>query len=117
MSPSELIDSQINKAEGWKKTVMQELRNLLNSPEYGLEEDWKWSVGVWTKNGKPVCAFSAFKDYVKLNFFNGVQLQDEQKLFNSGLESKKHRSINCFETDTLNKKAIKDLINAAILFS
>jgi hypothetical protein len=117
MSPSQLIDDQISKAEGWKGELMKDIRTLINSSTTELEEDWKWSVGVWTKEGKPVCAFSAFKDYVKLNFFHGAQLQDEQQLFNSGLDSKKHRSINFYEIDVLNKKAIKDLLSNALLIS
>jgi hypothetical protein len=36
-----------------------------------------------------VCSIGAFKQAVKINFFQGAFLEDPQKLFNAGLDAKK----------------------------
>lgn len=113
MNPSELIDKQIADVGGWKGELMARLRNLVHEVDPDMQEDWKWDVGVYVHNGM-VCAVSAFKDHVKINFFKGAQLKDPNKLFNSGLESKRNRSINFAEGDKVNEQAIKSLIKEAI---
>jgi hypothetical protein len=64
-----------------------------------------------------VCAISGFKDHVKFNFFKGAYLPDRKGLFNSGLDSKEHRSINFAEDDKLDKSALKELIKAAVSYN
>jgi hypothetical protein len=68
---------------------------------------------VWSRNGL-VLAVGAFKETVKINFFQGAALSDPQKLFNAGLEAKKTRAIDVHENDEINEPALKDLIRAAI---
>lgn len=107
------IDRYIAGYTGWRGERLAQLRNLIheNGPE--LREEWKWNCPVWTKNG-PVCAVSAFKNHVKINFFKGVLLEDTGGLFNSGLDSKHHRSINISEADELNEPALSAIIRQAV---
>lgn len=102
----------INSFDDWRGNTLKELRELINATD--LHEGFKWSVPVWTGN-KMVCAISGFKDHVKINFFKGAHLSD-QSAFNSGLDSKDHRSINISSTDKLDKAAIKQLILAAVAY-
>lgn len=113
MTPSELIDNQIQEAGGWKAEIMTQLRKLVHDADPEIQEEWKWDVGVYTHKGM-VCAISAFKDHVKINFFKGAELQDPEKLFNNGFTSKKHRSIDFKEGDKLNETALKKLIQIAV---
>jgi hypothetical protein len=64
-----------------------------------------------------MCAISGFKDHVKLNFFKGAYLPDPKSMFNSGLDSKEHRSINFSEDDRLDKSAIAQLIRDAVAYN
>jgi hypothetical protein len=68
---------------------------------------------VFTHNGM-VCAISAFKDHVKINFFKGSELKDPHKLINAGLESKRNRAIDFAEGDTIDEAKLKDLIKEAV---
>ena len=113
MTPSEQIDQQIKEAGGWKGEMMTKLRKLVHGADPDIQEEWKWDVGVYVHNGM-VCAISAFKDHVKINFFKGAELEDPEKLFNNGLDSKKHRSIDFSEGDKLNESAIISLIKYAV---
>lgn len=113
MTPSEQIDKQIQEAGGWKAEIMTKLRKLVHDADPQIEETWKWDTGVYVHNGM-VCAISAFKDHVKINFFKGALLEDPDKLFNNGFTSKKHRSIDFSENDNLNKEGVKGLILEAV---
>lgn len=93
---------------------MEGFRKLVNSTAPELKEDWKWSVGVWVYGKKPVIAFSTFKDHVKFNFFRGSELTEFSKVFNNGLESKNHRSIDLSQEDKLDTVTLKKVILAAL---
>jgi uncharacterized protein YdeI (YjbR/CyaY-like superfamily) len=48
--------------------------------ETGLIEEIKWSVPVYTYNGKNVVTVNALKESANIGFFKGVLLADEYKL-------------------------------------
>ncbi len=64
-----------------------------------------------------VCAISAFKDHVKINFFKGAYLPDPDGIINNGLESKEHRSIDFAQGDAINKKALTALVAEAAKYN
>jgi len=51
---------------------------------------------------------------VKLTFSHGAHLPDPEQLFNAGLEGNAWRAIDFFEGDTINVRALKTLIRAAV---
>ena len=109
---SVLIDEEIAKLQDWRGDLMARLRGLINKADPRLKEDWKWKTAVWTSYGN-VCALGAFKDSVKLNFFNGASLKDPHHLFNGGLDAKASRSIDFKKGDPINESAVRDLVRAA----
>ncbi len=111
--PSQLIDKQIANTPGWKGDLLKKLRKLIHEADSEIAEEWKWDVPVFTHNGM-VCAISAFKDHVKINFFKGSLLKDQYKLINAGLESKKNKAIDFSEGDKIDEAKIKDLIREAV---
>jgi hypothetical protein len=110
---SDKIDQQINSYDDWRGDLLKRLRKLIHETDPEIQEEWKWDVPVFTKNGM-VCAISAFKDHVKINFFKGSQLKDPHKLINAGLESKKNKAIDFAEGDQLDETKLKDLIKEAV---
>lgn len=113
MTPSQQIDAQIASFHDWRGPVMAALRSLVLKADPTLVETWKWGTGVWTSNGM-VCAISAFRDHVKINFFKGAQLSDPHHIFNNGLESKQHRSLDLFEGDDIPASAITTFVRSAV---
>ena len=112
MNPSELIDEQIAGLGDWRGELYARLRALVNAADPSLSEDWKWGTAVWVNPGT-VCAVSAFKDHVKMNFFKGASLPDPHGLFNSSLEAKKTRAIDFFKGQPVDEGAITELVQAA----
>ena len=116
METSKIIDKQINNLKDWRGELLKKLRKIILSTDKELKEEFKWGVPVYTKNGL-VCAISAFKDHVKMNFFKGAHLKDNNKLLNAGLDSKDHRAIDFSENFKLNESKIKELVKEAIAFN
>src|SRR2546422_234612 len=111
-SASAMIDQQIAELTDWRGAVFARLRKLINEADAGLVEDWKWGTAVWNRKGN-VCALGAFKDHLKINFFQGAALEDRHQLFNAGLEAKTTRSIDINQGDTIDEAALRQLIRAA----
>ncbi len=113
MTPDQQFDERIKELGDWRGELLMKLRRMIESAGPDLKLEWKWGTSIWTQNGL-VVGTSAFKDHVKINFLKGSRLPDPHKLFNSGLDSKDHRSINFAEGDDINQAGIKDLVRAAI---
>ena len=113
MNPSQLIDKQIAELPDWRGKMLARLRKVIREADPRIEEEWKWSTAVWSHDGL-VVAVGAFKDKLKVNFFQGASLPDPKNLFNAGLESKKSRGIDLKEGDEIDEAALKALVRAAV---
>jgi hypothetical protein len=82
MNPSERIDTHIAELADWRGHMVARLRKLIHDADPDITEEWKWETAVWSHQGL-VCAVGAFKQAVKMNFFQGALLEDPQKLFNA----------------------------------
>lgn len=116
LNPTQRITLYIEELAGWRGDRLAWLRKLILEVEPSILEEWKWETPVWSKKGN-VLAFGAFKDHIKINFFNGALLDDPQGLFNAGLDAKKTRAIDIHEGDTLSKDSLGDLIRRAVAFN
>jgi hypothetical protein len=117
MPPHPKVDEQISNAKPWQQKILTEFRSLITSLDSNIVEEFKWSTAVWTINKKLICAATPFKNHVKINFFDGAFLADPDKLLNSGLDAKNHRSIDILESQNLEKNAIKELIFSAVEYA
>jgi hypothetical protein len=115
-SPSELITNQIEELADWRGKLLAQLRQLILDAAPDLTEEWKWGTAVWVHTGN-ILAAGAFKDHVKINFFEGAALDDPSKLFNAGFEAKATRAIDFHEGDRINAAALKELVRAAVALS
>ncbi len=68
---------------------------------------------VWSHDGI-IAVANAHKGKVKLTFAHGARLPDPDKLFNAGLEGSTWRAIDFFEGATINARALKTLVRAAV---
>ena len=68
---------------------------------------------MWSHDGI-ICTGETYKSYVKMTFAKGASLDDPSGLFNSSLEGNTRRAIDIHEGDTINEKALKALIRAAV---
>lgn len=107
------INNQIAELSDWRGSLIARLRQLIHDAVPDITEEWKWGTPVWSENGL-VCSAGAFKDHVKLNFFQGAFLPDPKHLFNAGLDAKATRAIDFDEGSDVDEEGLKDLIHAAV---
>ena len=89
--------------------------NSDHAPRAVDRRQWK-GAPVFSDQGI-VCVANAFKGKVKLTFYEGASLPDPNKLFNSGLEGTKWRTIDLYEGDEVNERSLKVLIRAGVDFN
>jgi hypothetical protein len=113
-APSRLIDARIKELGDWRGETLARVRNLIKEADPEVVEEWKWrGVPVWEHDGI-ICTGETYKAVVKMTFAKGASLEDPCGLFNSSLEGNTRRAIDIHEGDTINERALKTLIRAAI---
>jgi hypothetical protein len=114
MEASGLIDDYIASLNDWRGTVVANIRKVVHDADPEIVEEWKWrGTPVWSHDGI-ICLAKAFKDKVKLTFYDGASLPDSDKLFNSELEGNQWRAIDIYKDDKINDKSLKALVIAAV---
>lgn len=117
LTPSERIDALIAGIADWRGKTFADLRQTILAAQAGIVEEWKWMGSpVWSCDGM-IAVANAHKGKVKLTFMHGAQLPDPDKLFNDGLDGNARRAIDFFEGDRLDKRALKNLVRAAIEYN
>jgi hypothetical protein len=120
-SPSELIDARIEELGGWRGETLARVRKLIKEADPEVVETVKWrkpsnsmlGVPVWEHDGI-ICTGETYKAVVKLTFARGAALPDPSGLFNSSLEGNTRRAIDIREDETIDEKALKALVAAAV---
>lgn len=120
MSAARQIEKKIAELGDWRGEMLSRLRAVIQQADPDVVEAVKWrkpsnpaGVPVWEHTGI-ICTGDAFKGKVKLTFAKGASLEDPSGLFNASLEGNAMRAIDFHEGDTINAKALKALIRAAI---
>lgn len=117
MTPSEKIDQLIAGITDWRAETFAAVRKTILAADKEIVEEWKWMGSpVWSRDGI-IAVADAHKGKVKLTFNHGARLPDPDKLFNAGLEGNQRRTIDFFEGDKVNARALKALVRAAIEFN
>ena len=118
-TPSRLIEARIEELGDWRGKVLSRLRMLIHQADPEVVEEWKWvkptsgGTPVWSHNGG-ICTGEVYKNAVKLTFFKGASLRDPSHLFNSSLDGNVRRAIDVHEGDSIDEKAFRALIEAAV---
>jgi hypothetical protein len=111
---SRLIDQRIRDLGDWRGETLARMRALILETDPRMIEEWKWmGTPVWSRDGI-VCTGESYKKVVKLTFAHGASLQDPSRLFNSSLEGNMRRAIDIHEGETVDARAFKALVKAAV---
>ncbi len=111
---SRLIDGRIRELGGWRGETLARMRALILEADPGMTEEWKWrGTPVWSHHGI-VCTGEAYTKVVKLTFARGASVPDPSRLFNSSLEGSTRRAIDLHEGETIDARAFKALVKAAV---
>src|ERR1700752_367408 len=106
----------------WREETLARMRALILEADPEMIEERKWrkpsnamaGVPVWSHDGI-VCTGETYAKVVKLTFAQGAALPDPSRLFNSSLEGNTRRAIDIREGETIDPRAFKALIRAAVV--
>jgi hypothetical protein len=103
----------------WRDQTLDRVRSLILEADPKMTEERKWhkatnpeGVPVFSHDGI-VCTGEKYKNAVKLTFMHGAKLPDPKGLFNAG-SGNTRRAIDIAEGDSLDARAFKALIKAAV---
>lgn len=117
MDASETIDRMIAGLTDWRGKTFANLRKAILAADREIIEEWKWMGSpVWSRDGM-IAVANAHKGKVKLTFAHGAKLADPDRLFNAGLGGNMRREIDFFEGDTVDERALKNLVRIAIEYN
>ena len=103
--------------DDWRGKTLAEIRRIILLSDPDVEEAWKWrGTPVWSQGGV-ICVAKAFKDKVKVTFYQGAHLPDPHGTFNNGLDGKQWRSIDLGANDEVDEGALVALVQAAIAYN
>ncbi len=108
-------------AADWRRETLARMRALILEADPAMIEELKWKkpsngmrgIPVWSHNGI-VCTGETYKTVVKLTFAKGAALKDPAGLFNSSLEGNVRRAIDISKGETVDARAFKALVKAAV---
>ena len=111
----------MEEGKSWQRETLSRMRDLILEADPEMTEEQKWKkpsngmrgVPVWSHDGI-VCTGETYKAVVKLTFAKGASLPDPAKLFNSSLDGNTRRAIDIHEGETVNARAFKALVKAAV---
>ena len=119
-SPSPRATSKIKEPNDWRAEMLARIRKLIQEADPEAVEEMKWKkpsnmsgVPVWSHDGI-VCTGETYKQAVKLTFARGASVPDPSHLFNSSLEGGTRRAIDIREGETVDARAFKALVKAAV---
>ena len=117
MGARERIDELIAGLGDWRGRTLGDIRRVIRAADPEIIEEWKWrGAPVWAHGGI-VCMGNAFKDKVKLTFYEGAAIADPDRLYNNGLAGNKWRTIDFFEDDKVRERELKNLVRAAVEYN
>jgi len=113
--------STMRDAGGWREETLARMRALILEADPEMREERKWKkpsngmvgVPVWSHDGI-VCTGETYARAVKLTFARGASLPDPSHLFNASLEGGTRRAIDIHEGETVDARAFKALVKAAV---
>lgn len=113
MTGNEKVERYLNKHANWN-TSLSKLRAIML--ECGLEEDYKWSLPVYTYSGSNIAGIGATKNYTGVWFFQGGLLSDPEGVLVNAQEGKTKamRQWRFTSEKEINKKKLIAYLKEAI---
>jgi hypothetical protein len=105
------VDEYIAGLDGWRKQVLIQLRELIDSAAPKATAAIKWSQPVWDDHG-PFCYIRAHANHVTLGFWRGASLLAPRGFLQG--EGDRMRHIKLTSTDQIRKKLVQELVRAAV---
>ena len=107
------IDQYIASLVPWQQTICHRVRMLVHEADDDVSETTKRTDRPYFVLDGNICALQGTKDHVNIFIYDPVA-PDPEGIINQGQGNLTARSIQVYETDTLNERALLNLFKAVI---
>lgn len=105
------VQEWIDESEGWQKTYLLQLRQIIQTTVPDAQEALKWGQPCYSRNSL-FCYLQRAKKHVTLGFQNGAQLDDPGSILVG--EGKQMRHLKFELGTTIDEATCTALIRSAI---
>ena len=111
------IEQMIAETPDWRGKTFVAVRKAFLAADPEIIEEWKWMGSpVYSRDGL-IATADIHKAKVKVTFAHGAHIADPDKQFNFGFEGNARRGIDYLEGDSVNERALKNLVRSAIEYN
>jgi hypothetical protein len=107
------IDQYINSLPEWQQNICKQVRMLVHAADLGVTETIKRTDRPYFVLDGNICALQGTKDHVNIFIYDPIA-PDPEGIINQGQGNLTARSLQIYESDKINEKALLDLLKAVI---
>lgn len=108
------VDDYINSLPAWQQKICRTVRRLVHKADPEVKEEIKRRVQPYfTLNGN-ICALLGTKDHVNIFIYDPIA-PDAEGIINQGHDNRTGRTIQVYQSDKLNERALLNLFKAVII--
>ena len=123
ISASCQIDKIIASFNEWRGQILSDLRTIIRNADPSIIEEVKWKKPsnpagdpVWSAGGI-ICIANVLKKSVRLAFPKGAAIKDEQKIFNSRMDSRTVRAVDYYENSKIYPAVLASIVKQAVILT
>jgi hypothetical protein len=107
------IDQYINSLPEWQQNICKQVRMLVHAADPGVGETIKRTDRPYFVLDGNICALQGTKDHVNVFIYDPIA-PDPEGIINQGQGNLTARSLQIYQGDKINKKALLNLFKAVI---
>jgi hypothetical protein len=107
------IDDYIATLPGWQQDVCRQVRDLVHAADPEVTETIKRSKQPYFVLKGNICALLGTKDHLNIFIYDPIA-PDPEGIINQGQDNQTARSIQVYEGETINERALLNLFRAII---
>lgn len=108
------VDDYINSLPEWQQVICHKMRELVHQADPEVHEEIKRRVQPYfTNEGKNIIALLGTKDHVNVFVYDPIA-PDPEGIINQGQTNSSARTIQIYENDKLNEKALLNLFKEIV---
>jgi hypothetical protein len=107
------VDAYIKALPEWQQAICRQVRDLAHAADPELVETIKRTRQPYFTLKGNVCALLAAKDHVNIFIYDPIA-PDPEGIINQGQDNATARTIQVYQGETINKRALSNLFKAVI---
>lgn len=107
------VDAYIATLPKWQQVLAQKVRNIVHAADADVEETIKRTDKPYFVLQGNICALLGAKNHLNIFIYDPIA-PDTAGLINQGQNNQTARSIQLYEGDFLDEKALQELLTAVI---